>query len=236
MELCQERALDVEILGEVRDNYTIHEYKVARQAADELIADIEILNSERKEIEASIDSMNSEARGFYNELEESRHQLDEINAEIEEREKCCEVYQKKIDKIVDAEKHVKKELDIIRTRSKTSTAIWGNEKLVKVSEKDFEKLMTMAQASGTLKKLHEAYDNDMNHMQGKINKLSSQVQTLKEKLSKAETFINIQGLIEEFTEYLKSSSIMSRLKKKQKLVDENKRVRPKNQIKYNHEI
>lgn len=236
MELCQERALDVEILGEVRDNYTIHEYKVARQAADELIADIEILNSERKEIEASIDSMNSEASGFHNELEESRHQLEEINAEIEEREKCCEVYQKKIDKIVDAERTVKKELDIIRTRSKTSTAIWGSEKLVKVSEKDFEKLMTMAQASGTLKKLHEAYDNDMNHMQGKINKLSSQVQTLKEKLSKAETFINIQGLIEEFTEYLKSSSIMSRLKKKQKLVDENKRVRPKNQIKYNHEI
>lgn len=236
MELCQERALDVEILGEVRDNYTIHEYKVARQAADELIADIEILNSERKEIEASIDSMNSEASGFHNELEESRHQLEEINAEIEEREKCCEVYQKKIDKIVDAERPVKKELDIIRTRSKTSTAIWGSEKLVKVSEKDFEKLMTMAQASGTLKKLHEAYDNDMNHMQGKINKLSSQIQTLKEKLSKAETFINIQGLIEEFTEYLKSSSIMSRLKKKQKLVDENKRVRPKNQIKYNHEI
>ena len=47
MEMCRERGLEVEIIGEKRDNYTIPEYKVARQAADELTTELEILKSIR---------------------------------------------------------------------------------------------------------------------------------------------------------------------------------------------
>ena len=47
MEMCRERGLEVEIIGEKRDNYTIPEYKAARQAADELTAELEILNAEK---------------------------------------------------------------------------------------------------------------------------------------------------------------------------------------------
>ena len=37
---------------------------------------------------------------------------------------------------------------------------------VKISEKDFNHLMDMAQASGTLEKLNEIYDREMEYMQG----------------------------------------------------------------------
>ena len=42
MGICRERGLEVEVLGEKRDNYTIPEYKAARQAADEINAELEI--------------------------------------------------------------------------------------------------------------------------------------------------------------------------------------------------
>ena len=218
MGMCRERDLEVEILGEKRDNYTIPEYKAARQAADELTAEIEILNAEKEEAEAVIALINSEAEGYREDLQDRKKQLEEIATEIQEREKRYDIYQKKIDKIIAAEKPVKKELDFIRKKTKEMPSILGGEKTVKMPEKDFERLMTMAQAAGTLEKLNEVYDRDLNLMQGKIEKLSNQVQLLKDKLSKAEAFIKVKGLLEEFKESLKSQTIVGRLKSKQKLV------------------
>ena len=42
----------------------------------------------------------------------------------------------------------------------------GCDPSVKISEKDFNRLMDMAQASGTLEKLNEIYDRELEHMQG----------------------------------------------------------------------
>ena len=54
MEMCRERGLEVEIVGEKRDNYTIPENKAARQAADELTAEREILSAKRKRLRVSL--------------------------------------------------------------------------------------------------------------------------------------------------------------------------------------
>ena len=56
-----------------------------------------------------------------------------------------------------AGKPVKKELDSIRSKTKSLPAILGGEPSIKISEKDFERIMDMAQASGTLEKLNEAW-------------------------------------------------------------------------------
>lgn len=173
MGICRERGLEVEFIGEKRDNYTIPEYKAARQAADELNAELEILNAEKQEAEAAIASINSVAEISREEVAESKQHLAEINAEIAEREKRYAVYEKKIDKVIAAGKPVKKELDSIRSRTKLLPVILGGEASIKISEKDFERIMDMAQASGTLEKLNEAYDRDIDLMQGKIDKLTS---------------------------------------------------------------
>lgn len=231
MEMCRERGLEVEIIGEKRDNYTIPEYKVARQTADELNAELEILNAEKQEAEAMIALINSEAESSRGEMEESKQHLEEIDAEIADREKRCKAYEQKIDKIIFAGKPVKKELDMIRSRTKPIPTLLGSETSIKISEKDFERIMDMAQASGTLEKLNEAYDRDIDLMQGKIDKLTSQVQILKDKLTKTEGFLKLKGILEEFKESLKPKSVKSELREKQIIVAEREVTRTKDEIK-----
>lgn len=231
MGMCRERGLDVEVLGEKRDNYTIPEYKAARQAADELTAELEILNAEKQEAEVAIAYINSEAKNSCEEIEENKQHLEEINEEIAEREKMCMAYEKKIDKILNAGKPVKKELDVIRKRTKELPALLGGEKSIKISEQDFERVMDMAQASGTLQKLNEAYDIDMERMQIKIEKLTSQVQILTAKLVKAESFLKMKKLFEEFKEYLKPKSIKKSLQGKKRSVEEYDKVHLRDEVK-----
>lgn len=231
MGMCRERGLDVEVLGEKRDNYTIPEYKAARQAADELTAELEILNAEKQEAEVAIAYINSEAESSRGEIEENKQHLEEINAEIAEREKMCKAYEKKIDKILNAGKPVKKELDVIRKRTKVLPALLGGEKSIKISEQDFERVMDMAQASGTLQKLNEAYDIDMERMQIKIEKLTGQVQILTAKLVKAETFLKMKKLFEEFKGYLKPKSIKKSLQGKKRSVEEYDKVHLRDEVK-----
>ena len=50
--------------------------------------------------------------------------------------------------------------------AKQLPSILGCDPSAKISEKDFNRLMDMAQASGTLEKLNEIYDRELEHMQG----------------------------------------------------------------------
>ena len=143
----------------------------------------------------------------------------------------CKAYEKKIDKILNAGKPVKKELDVIRKRTKVLPALLGGEKSIKISEQDFERVMDMAQASGTLQKLNEAYDIDMERMQIKIEKLTGQVQILTAKLVKAETFLKMKKLFEEFKEYLKPKSIKKSLQGKKRSVEEYDKVHLRDEVK-----
>ncbi len=223
MGMCRERDIEIDILGEKRDNYTIPEYKAARQAADELTAELEILNAEKQEAEAVIASINSVAENSREEVAESKHHLAEIKAEIAEREKRYAVYEKKIDKVIAAGKPVKKELDSIRSKTKSLPALLGGEPSIKISEKDFERVMEMAQASGTLEKLNEAYDRDMDTMQRKIDNLAVQVKSLKNKISQLEAFIKIKDLVDEFKEFIRPKTVTEKLQmNKRRVADADK--------------
>ena len=89
---------------------------------------------------------------------------------------------KKIDKVLAVGKPVAEELAEIRKNAKPLLTILGSEPSVKIFEKDFNYLMDMAQASGTLKKLNEIYDREVEHMQAKNDKLTDLVKTLKNKI------------------------------------------------------
>ena len=59
----------------------------------------------------------------------------------------------------------------------------------------------MAQASGTLEKLNEIYDREMEYMQGAIDDLKAQLKTWKNKIQQYDKFLNVKGLVEEFKEF-----------------------------------
>ena len=49
----------------------------------------------------------------------------------------------------------------------------------------------MAQASGTLEKLNEIYDREMEYMQGAIDDLKAQLKTWKNKIQQYDKFLNV---------------------------------------------
>ena len=221
--LCLEWGIEVEILGVKRDNYTIPEYKAAIQATEELTAELEILNAEKQEAESVIASVGAEIADAREEVEESKKHLDEINEQIADREKRYAVYEKKIDKVLAAGKPVAKELAVIRKNAKQLPSILGSEPSVKISEKDFNHLMDMAQASGTLEKLNEIYDRELEYMQGAIDDLKAQLKTWKNKIQQYDKFLNVKGLVEEFKEFVRPKSIKERMEDKQKRVETQKK-------------
>ena len=157
-------------------------------------------------------------RSAREEVEESKKHLDEINEQIADREKRYAVYEKKIDKVLAAGKPAAKELAVIRKNAKQLPSILGSEPSVKIPEKDFNRLMDMAQASGTLEKLNEIYDRELEHMQGIIDELMVQVKKWKDKILQYDKFLNVKGLVEEFKEFARPKSIKERMEDKQKTV------------------
>ena len=81
----------------------------------------------------------------------------------------------------------------------------------------------MAQASGTLEKLNEIYDREMEYMQGAIDDLKAQLKTWKNKIQQYDKFLNVKGLVEEFKEFARPKSIKERMEAKQKTVKTQKR-------------
>ena len=171
MDKCRDRGLEVEILGEKRDNYTIPEYKAARQAADELTAEIEILKAEKVEAEAMMESVNTEASETADIIETGKAQLAEIVEQIAAKEKAYKKHEKKIDMLLGAEKQVEAELSKIKQNVKELPARFGSEASVKIPMSDYNRLMDMAKASGTLSKLNELYERELNKLQGTVTKL-----------------------------------------------------------------
>ena len=82
--------------------------------------------------------------------------------------------------------------------------------------------MDMAQASGTLEKLNEIYDRELEHMQGIIDNLMFQVKTWKDKVLQYDKFLNVKGLVEEFKEFVRPKLIKERMQDKQKIVETQK--------------
>ena len=236
-ELCRERGLEVDIIGEKRDNYSIPEYKAARQAADELTAELEILNAEKRETESIIADANEQVAESEELVAESRQQLEEINSQIAEKEKMYASYEKKIDTLLVAEKPIKRELARIRQDTKQLHTILGGEPYFKISEHNLNKLMEMAQGAGTLKSLNMAYEKEVSAMKKTIDRLSVQVKALKSKVKQYETFLDLRGLVDAFMEYIRPKRVREQLVEKKAFVEKEKGRRMQEvDVKKKHDI
>ena len=236
-EMCRERGLEVEIIGEKRDNYTIPEYKAARQAADELTAELEILNAEKHEVESIIADANEQVSESVELVAESKQQLEEINSQIADKEREYATYEKKIDTLLAAEKPVKRELALIRQDTKQLPAILGGELYFKISERNLNKLMEMAQGAGTLKNLNMSYEKELSAMKKTIDRLSAQAKTFKSKINQYEAFLNLRGLVDAFMEYIRPKTMQERLAEKKAIVEKKKKIRVQEvDVKKKHDI
>lgn len=221
--LCRDRDIEIEIIGVDRDNYTIPEYKAAMKATEELSAEIEILQAEKMEAESMIASVDLQVEDAQEKIAESEQQLTEIKDQIAEKEKRYKVYEQKIDKVLVAGKPVKKELSGIRKNVKQVPSILGGDSLIKIPERDFERLMSIAEVAGTVENLNESYEKGIGKMKTKISNLSNQVKEMTEKVENYESFMKLKGLVEEFEKFIRPQTLKERLEINKETVKDHKK-------------
>lgn len=103
-ELCKARGIETEVLGIVRDNYTIPEYKAAMREKEAAEAEIEILHSEKEEAISLINATGSQIQSNYEVIDEQEEELKYIEKRIEEAELKIRAKQEEISSIVEAMK------------------------------------------------------------------------------------------------------------------------------------
>ena len=136
-----------------------------------------------------------------------------------------------------AERPVKRELALIRQDTKQLPAILGGEPYFKISERNLNKLMEMAQGAGTLKNLTMAYEKEISVMKKTLDRLSAQVKTLRSKVKQYETFLDLRGLMDAFVEYIRPKTVQEQLAEKKAIVEKEKGRRMQEvDVKKKHDI
>ena len=158
-------------------------------------------------------------------MEECKQQLEEINTQIEDREKEYAIHEKKMEKLLAAEKPVKRELALIKQDTKQLPALLGGEPYFKISGRNLDKLMDMAQGFGTLKNLNAAYERELSIKEKTIQRLKEQEKVLKTKLKQYELFIDVKGLVGAFKEFIRPKTIQEQLEEKKAVVESQKKVK-----------
>ena len=193
-ELCQEKGIDVEVLGVQRDNLTLPEYKAAMQKVEKL---------EHQAVK--IEENNQR-------LEEQAEKLADQIAKLDEKEKDNKDVLKKHDLRADTLKTIAKETEKDTKKLKSAAVPINN--ILKKS--DWDKIMDAFSRAVSRNKLLDKYEK-------KITALEKKVADVSGLLDKMKQFISARGLGEAFTEFVKSlepKTMKERLVEKQKIIKE----------------
>lgn len=201
-ELCQEKGIDVEVLGVQRDNLTLPEYKAAMQK-------VEKLEHQAVKIEENNQRL----------AEQAEKLADQI-AKLDEKEKDNKEVLKKHDLRADNLKTIAKETEKDTKKLKSAAVpvsnIFGSEEYVKVKKSDWEKITDAFSRAVSRNKLLEKYEKKIVALEKKVSDVSGLLDKMKQ-------FISNRGLGEAFAEFVKSlepKTMKERLTEKQKVVKE----------------
>ena len=206
-ELCQEKGIDVEVLGVQRDNLTLPEYKAAMQK-------VEALEQQAEEMEIHNRELATQAGELANQIDELEAR-DKSNQELLAKHDLRATTLKNISKEVDAE--TKK----IKSAAIPVNHLFGGEEYVKVKKNDWNKIMDAFSRAVSRNYLLEKYEKKIFALEKKIATLTDQIEKLKQ-------FVASRGLGEAFMEFVKSlapKSFKQKLEEKKADVAEQNRQR-----------
>lgn len=212
-ELCEERGIEIEVLGVDRDDYTLPEYKAAMKAKDEAEAEVEILNSEKTEIIQYIQLASTEAHGLADDIGDKEEELRKIEERLKEAEKLRVENEKKIEAIADDDKKVNGQLEQISKVAVTVPNLFGGEQMVKLPKKSFNKLMSICRSAMRLKGMVSRYDAELTKARETIRSLTDTIDSLKATIKNFEAFIEDRGLVDLFEKFLhpEKESVLAKL-------------------------
>lgn len=211
-ELCKARGIETEVLGIVRDNYTIPEYKAAMREKEEAEAELEILNSEKEEAISQINTTDLQIESNYEVIDEQEETLKQINKQIEDAELRIRSKQEEIDSIAEAMKPSYAELKEIESKVTPVPAMFGKEPMVKIPRKIYDKLIARYQLADTLERLYHQYEFEARALKAKITDLKGEIAFLKKKVQQFTDFIEAKGLVEVFKEFLNPKKAIEKVR------------------------
>ena len=165
-ELCQEKGIDVEVLGIQRDNLTLPEYKAAMRK-------VEKLEHQAVEIEENNQRL----------AEQAEKLVDQI-AKLDEKEKDNKNVLKKYDLRADTLKTIAKETEKDTKKLKSAAIpvsnILGSEEYVKVKKSDWEKIIDAFGRAVSRNKLLEKYEKKIVALEKKVSDVSGLLDKMKQ--------------------------------------------------------
>lgn len=188
--MCNSRGIEIEVLGEKRENYSLPEYKEAMKA-------VEGLQAERSELEQEKVFLEEKAKEVQKQIKVSKEEL----ARYELRSET----QALVEKVVNAD--IKKAQGI----AIPSKNLMDREEYVKIKKKDWNVIIETLRWAFSKKKVVESYEKKISVLEGKVS-------MLQQKVSKYMQFIKTNGMTEMWNKFLQPKSIQRDLEEKKKVI------------------
>lgn len=202
-DLCEERGIEVRVIGIDRDDYSLPEYKEIMQKISEKEAEIEILNSQKQEAVSELDQLQDAREDVITEAKEAKAQ---IESEIRSARAELSQYELTRDVMSAVDKEIKAEMNGIQGQVIPSRNPLDKEEYVKVPKKLWDRMTSAYEWSARQRKT-------IGSLTAQIQKLKSKVSDLSSKIRNYKSFIEKNGMAQVFEEFLhpKKQSVMKRL-------------------------
>lgn len=222
-ELCEEKGIEIEVLGVQRDNLSLPEYKAAMREVECLEKKAETLDTTNAVLEQHNEDLQEqvqEKEAQYHELNMQAEALAKQIDELEAKEKSNQEILVKHDLRASTLKEISKEADT-ETKKMRSVAepvknIFGGEEYIKVKKSDWNKIMDTFNRAVSRNYLLGKYEKKISALEKKIAKHTDLI-------DKVKRFLKVKGLEGAFNEFLISlepKSIRQNMEEKKKIMEE----------------
>ena len=203
-ELCEEKGIEIEVLGIQRDNLSLPEYKAAMREVECLEKKAETLDTTNAVLEQHNEDLQEqvqEKEAQYHELTMQAEALAKQIDELEAKEKTNQVILVKHDLRASTLKEISQKADAETKKMKNVAvpvnSIFGGEEYVKIKKSDWNKIMDTFNRAVSRNHLLEKYEK-------KISALEKKIETLTDQIEKLKQFLESRELGEAFAEFVKS--------------------------------
>ena len=214
-QLAVTRGIEIETKGEVRENYTLPEYREAMKAVDALNEEAQELGVEISVQESQVQMLSSQV----NELQSQKKELEKENATLIKNQKkeaeTLREYKENTEAIKTVKKAVDRKVNEINSKIKPTKGYFGEEDTVKVPRRIYDVMIDVFRWAFSHKKIVE---NARTERDAAINE-NENAQVALHQMS---LFIQTKNLGEEFKAFMHPSTLRNKIKEKQEMVKERK--------------
>ena len=227
-ELCNERGIEIEVLGVKRDNLSLPEYKEAMREIESLEKQAERLGNENAileqyndELQDQVEEKESHNLELSKQAEELIKKIDDLESKEKNNQEILEKYDLRASTLKTISKEVASETKKMKSVAVPMNNLFSSEEYVKVKKSDWNKIMDAFSRAVSRNYLLEKYEKKISALEKKIAALTDQIEKLKQ-------FVASRGLGEAFVEFVKSlapKSFKQKLEEKKEDAEEQNRQR-----------